>query len=103
MAVVMHGDIRAANPLAMLAAAFRAGLGLVPISLLFGLAGAGFLGIVAFLYQLPGAVAGIVGVWFYWLLACYVATVLMRRLGLDYARHAAALGWFPERPRWGAG
>jgi hypothetical protein len=102
-AVILYGDVRAANPLAMLTAVLRVGSGVLGIGLLFGLAGAAFLGMVALLYQLPGPLAGILGVWLYWLLACYAAMVLLRRLGLFYAPRAAALGWFPDRPRWGAG
>lgn len=101
-AAVTHGDARAANPLAVLVAARRAGPGLAAIGLLFGLTGAAFLGTVPLLYRLPDPLTTLAAVWLYWLLACHAAMVLIRRLGLFYARSAAALGWFPDRPRWGA-
>jgi hypothetical protein len=101
-AAVLHRDARSANPLAMVQAYARAGPGALGISLLFGATGAAFLAVVPLLYQLPGVLAPIVAAWLYWVAACYAAMVLVRRLGLFYARHAESLGWFPDRPRWGA-
>ena len=46
--------------------------------------------------------ATILGVLVFWVLFWYEAIVLVRRLGLFYRRHAKALGWFPDRLRWGA-
>jgi hypothetical protein len=100
---LLHADARSANPLASFVATARAGPGVIGINLLFGLTGAVFLGVVPILYALPGLLAPIVATWAYWVLACYAALVLMRRLGLFYLRHAERLGWFPGRPRWGAG
>ncbi len=42
------------------------------------------------------------GYWVYWVMLLYGAMVVLRVLGLFYHRHARLLGWFRERPRWGA-
>jgi hypothetical protein len=44
-----------------------------------------------------------VAFWAFWVLVLYEAMVVLRVLGLFYHRRSAALGWFRDRPRWGAG
>ena len=96
LAVLLHGDIRAANPFTVLKVFTQGGWSAIAISLLFGCAGVITFGIIPFLYWLPsaGILATIGGVWFYWLMFWYVAMILTRRLGLFYREHARALKWF---------
>lgn len=96
LAVLLHRDIRAANPFTVLRVYSLGGAKAIAISLIFGCAGVLLVGAIPALYFLPpvGILATIGGVWFYWLMFWYVALVLMRRLGLFYREHARALGWF---------
>ena len=41
--------------------------------------------------------------WLTWVVGLYLALVSVRVLGICYFRHAEQIGWFRERPRWGAG
>jgi hypothetical protein len=52
------------------------------------------------LFRLTG-LAAVLGTWLFWILALYLGMAVSRALGLFYRRHAARLGWFPERLQWG--
>ena len=39
--------------------------------------------------------------WGFWVLAFYLAMVVLRMIGLTYHAHAHELVWFKRRPKWG--
>jgi hypothetical protein len=94
--MILSADLRAASPLAILAALRRSPAAFVRISLLFGAAGALLLAVAPLLYHLPGALVGIAGTWLYWTAGCWTALVLMRRLGLFYFHNRRRFDWFGE-------
>lgn len=101
VAVLMHEDLRAANPLTVLRAIRAIGW---PYARPCLLAGAFVLltwAAAAAAIRLPHPALQFLGVWAACTLALYEAMVLLRVLGLCYHRHAQRIGWFPERPRWG--
>ncbi len=104
VAVLLHADLRAANPITVFGAMLRAGRGTIAIGMLFGLAGAATLALADLLFQLPriGIPATLLGILLFWALFWYEAMVLVRRLGLFYRRHSKEFGWFADRPHWGA-
>ena len=101
-AVVLHGDPMAANPLTVLGAIRRAGLGasigaVAPVGALLAAVVGGAVG----LFYVPGFLLPAALTYPYWVASLYLLMVAGRTLGLFYHRHAKALGWFPDRPRWG--
>ena len=102
-AIVLHGDPMAANPLTILGAIRRAGLGpsLRMAAVVGGLLSTVLAGAIG-LFFVPGFLAPVLLTYPYWVATLYLMMVAARVLGLFYRRHAQALGWFPDRPRWGA-
>jgi hypothetical protein len=101
LASILHDDPMAANPITVVRAIVRVGWSYIRPCLVSGFALAlglfGFKGLFAI--RQP-SLAGL-ALWAYWVLAVYLAMVSLRVLGLFYHRHARALGWFRDRPRWG--
>ncbi len=101
LASILFEDLLAANPFTVVRAIKIVGPGyarpclvavvvIVVVSTLF--AGAFEVGnpaLAAFLF------------WLSWVVAVYLAMVMLRVLGLFYAGHARALGWFRDRTGWG--
>lgn len=101
-ASLLHENIAAANPLAVLAAIRRVGWDYVGPCVLAGLGiGSAVLAWRYVLFSAPGVLAGVAGLWACWAWALYQAMVVFRVLGLTYHKHADALGWFNRPPRWG--
>lgn len=105
VAVLLHGSLLAANPITVLRALWKAGGDGARVTLITAVSGAVTVTAAVLLFWLPrfGMLAIFVGVWAFWLAFLYQAMVLCRVLGLFYRRHAAQIGWFPDRPRWGVG
>lgn len=103
-AALLHDSIAAANPVTVVQAIGRIGWAYLRPALLGGVAvmlAGGLLWVV--LTQIPAITAAAFGLWAYWVAFLYLATVLMRVVGLTYYRHRLALGWYrTARPRWGA-
>lgn len=101
LASILHEDAFAANPGTVLRAIVTVGKGYVVPCLLAGAAGFGVatLFMISAEVQSPPLAAFLY--WFAWVAALYAAMVVLRVLGLFYHRHAAALGWFRGRTRWG--
>jgi hypothetical protein len=97
----LHDDPLAANPITVLRAIVRVGWGWARPCLVSGFAL--LLGIVAFrgLFAISQPSLAALALWACWVLIMYLAMVALRVLGLCYHRHARALGWFRDRPRWG--
>ncbi len=100
--VSLHESFVAANPATVLSALTRAGIDsfrVIALAMASAVVGAvAFLG----LFLLPGIPAVILGTWVFWVATLYLAMVVCRVLGLFYRKHSEAIGWFPDRPRWGA-
>lgn len=95
-AVVLHQDIRAANPVTVLGAIFRVGGEGFAVCLLTAVPTALTAFAVPFLFTLPGLVAAF-AVYGFWLVVLYEAMVIARILGNFCRRNRRALGWFPDR------
>jgi len=102
IASLLHEDFRAANPITVIQAIRRVGWSYVRPCLMTGAAVVLALGAFALAYNAPDPLLAVLGLWLFWVFLLYEAMVVLRVLGLFYRRHAAALGWFPDRPRWGA-
>jgi hypothetical protein len=101
-AVLLFNDPWAANPITVLGALGRVGWGYLRVCMVAGVAIVlNGLAIVA-LFRMPGFLLPIAATWLFWVLFVYQAMVVLRVLGLTYRRHAKVLGWFAERPQWGA-
>lgn len=103
VAVLLHESLAAANPFTVFRALAKSGADSARLALILAGSAAATLGVAALLFRLPavGAWAVIAGVWAFWVAVLYLAMVASRVLGLFYRRHAEAIGWFPERGRWG--
>lgn len=99
LAVCMHEDARAANPLIVLPALFHLGLAyLAPVLFWFALIEGVTLGVRA-LYRMPGFGPLLVATWGLWVAGLYASVVLMRLLGRAYHLRARRIGWFPDTRR----
>jgi hypothetical protein len=102
LASILHDDPLGANPVTVIWGIRKIGWSYLRPCLVSGVALA--LGIAA----LAGALAitqpllAAVALWGFWVLVLYLAMVALRVLGLCYHRRSRQLGWFRDRPRWGA-
>jgi hypothetical protein len=101
LASILHDDPLAANPITVVRAIVRVGWSYARPCLVSGFALA--LGVGAFLglFKITHPTLAALALWAFWVLVLYLAMVALRVLGLCYHRHAWALGWFRDRPRWG--
>jgi hypothetical protein len=101
LASILHDDPLGAHPLTVLRAIRQLGWRwLSPAATLVSFTIVALVALFVVLQiQTPGLVA--VAYWGYWVGLLYGLMVVLRRLGLFYHRHARALGWFGERPKWG--
>ena len=100
-ASLLHENILAANPVAVVVAIGRVGWDYVSPCLIAGL------GIVSavvawrfVLFRAPDILVAVLGLWACWVWALYQAIVIFRALGLTYHKHTDDLGWFRRPPRW---
>ncbi len=95
MAALLHETLLAANPITVLRSIGRIGWDYLAPSLLTasGLV-VNFLAWRAVLLHSPSIGLGVLGLWACWVLTLYQAMALFRVLGILYAKHEAALGWF---------
>lgn len=102
LASILHDDPLGANPITVFRAIYRVKWACLRPSLLIGfallLAAVGF----ATVLEISNPPLAAVAYWMFWVGALYGAMVVLRVLGLFYHRHARVLGWFRDRPRWGA-
>ncbi len=102
LASILHDDYLGANPVTVIRALIRLkGKSFTPaVCVIAGgvmIAGA-WKGV--FLLGDPALMA--FGYWLFWVFALYAMMVVLRILGLFYHRNARVLGWFRDRPGWGA-
>ena len=102
VSVLLHNDLRAANPVIVLRGILKTGLpylrpcAVTAVSILLAtLALEG-------LYRVSNFFLVLIAAWVFCAVSLYEAMVVVRILGMTYYHHAAKLGWFPERARWGA-
>jgi hypothetical protein len=102
LASILHDDPLGANPVTVVQGIFRIGWSYARSCLVSGAALA--LAIAAFVvvFRISQPFLAALGLWAFWVLALYLAMVALRVLGLCYHERCRALGWFRERPRWGA-
>ncbi len=102
-ASMLHENILAANPAAVVAAIGRVGWDYVGpcVLCLFGI-GSTIAAWWAVLFHAPSVEVGAVGLWGCWVWMLYQGMVIFRVLGLTYHKHTDSLGWFRRPPRWGA-
>jgi hypothetical protein len=101
LASILHDDPLGANPITVVRGIVRVGWGYARPCLVSGFALVLWLGALAGLFAITHPTLSALALWAFWVLTLYLAMVALRVLGLCYHRHARALGWFRERPRWG--
>jgi hypothetical protein len=101
LAVLLHDDPIAANPVTVLRTIYKVGWDYAGICFLSGT----FLVSVVFQLSLIAKVEDTLThaavFWLFWVNFLYGAMVVLRRLGLFCHRHKVVLDWFPDRPTWG--
>jgi hypothetical protein len=102
LASILHDDPLGANPITVLRALRRVGWDCLRPSLVTGFALVLAAGATALLFAIEYPLLAAVTLWAFWVFLLYEAMVVLRVLGLFYFRHARTLGWFHDRPRWGA-
>ncbi len=102
VAALLHQTMLAANPVTVIRSIARIGwdyLGpclVTALALLVDVAAW-----QAVLLRSPSVELGVLGLWGCWILSLYLGMVVFRALGVTYARHADALGWFRTGSRTG--
>ena len=101
LAAILYEDILAANPITVLAAVRKVGVGYARPCLLAGTVGMilGMMFTGSFEVESPLLSAFLF--WLSWVTALYLTMVTLRVLGLFYHEHARTLGWFHNRTGWG--
>jgi hypothetical protein len=102
LATILHDDPLAANPITVLRSLWQVGWGCLTPSLFGGTAALLAAFAIGGVLQIENPALSALAFWFFWVFVLYEAMVVLRVLGLFYHRRAAALGWFRDRPRWGA-
>lgn len=101
LASILHDDPLGAHPLTVLRAIRQLGWRwLSPAAILVSFTIGALLALPVVLKIRTPWIAAL-AYWGYWVGLLYGLMVVLRRLGLFYHRHARALGWFGERPKWG--
>jgi hypothetical protein len=101
LSVLLHDDLRAADPRMVLRGIRRVGLpylgpcGFAVVSILSATIG------LEIVYQMSNFFLIILAAWLFCGMALYELMVLIRLLGVTCYKNASKLGWFPERQRWG--
>ena len=101
LAVLLHDDPIAANPVTVLRTIYKVGWNYAGVCFLSG----AFLVSIVFQLGMIGKIEDVptraVVSWLFWVNFLYGAMVVLRRLGLFGHRHKVVLDWFPDRPTWG--
>jgi hypothetical protein len=103
LATLLHDDPLAANPITVVRSLWQVGWGCMIPSLVGGSAALVAAFSLGGVLRIGNGLVAAFAFWAFWVLVLYEAMVVLRVLGLFYHRRAAALGWFRNRPRWGAG
>jgi hypothetical protein len=102
LASLLHDDPLGANPFTVIQGIIRIGWSYARPCLVSGVALTFLIAAFAGLFHITQPLLAALGLWAFWVLALYLAMVALRVLGLCYHERCRALGWFRERPRWGA-
>jgi hypothetical protein len=101
-AALLHDTLILANPVTVVGAIARIGWDFVMPCVVGGLAlmvTAGAFWVT--LFGIPAERIAFVALWGFWVLALYLAMVVLRMVGLTYHAHATQLAWFRRLPKWG--
>lgn len=102
LASILHDDPLGAHPVTVARALWRLRWRAVPPALVSGaFLVSAYAALVAVL-EIPTPALAALAYWVFWIYLLYGGMVVLRILGLFYHRHARLLGWFRDRPRWGA-
>lgn len=101
LASILHEDLWGANPLTVARAIRRVGWGYLQPCLLAGFVALGSVTVLVASLKVENPAASAFLFWAFWFGSLYGAMVVLRVLGLFYARHARDLGWFRGRSGWG--
>jgi len=101
LASILYDDPLGAHPITVLRAIWRLGWAWAPPTLLTASFAASAVWILTELIRIQNPLLSAFAYWAYWVGVCYGSLVVLRILGLFYHRHAKALEWFRERPKWG--
>jgi hypothetical protein len=102
LASLLHDDPLGANPITVVQGIIGIGWSYAwPCAVSIAVLSLGFFGFAGLL-EIKHPVLAALALWGYWVAVLYLAMVALRVLGLCYYRRSRALGWFRDRPRWGA-
>ncbi|CAN5796174.1 hypothetical protein BH23PLA1_BH23PLA1_26970 [soil metagenome] len=99
---LLHEDILATNPLTVFRAIARIGWEYLRPCLVTGASVTILAVLLALASEIPNGFLLLLSLWLIWVVGLYLVLVSLRVLGLCYFRNADRIGWFRERPRWGA-
>jgi hypothetical protein len=99
-AVVLHDDLRAANPVTVLSALGRVGTSAITLAIGLAVPLALTALMVPALLSLPGWQAAF-ATYVFWVILVYEGMVMAWVLGAFCRHHSQELGWFADRPQWG--
>lgn len=104
VAILLFDSLVAANPATVLRVLAKGGASSLKLAVAMPIAVGVTAEVGALLFRLAdkGLLLLLGGVWLYWVAVLYEAMVIARMLGVYYHAHAQKIGWFKERPQWGA-
>jgi hypothetical protein len=102
LASILHDDPLGANPVTVVLGVYRMGWSYARPCLVSAVAVLIGLGALGGLFAIANPLLAALAFWAFWVLVLYLAMVALRVLGLCYHGRSRSLGWFRERPRWGA-
>ena len=100
IAALLHETMLAANPVTVIRSIARIGWDYLgpclasAVALVLDLAAWSIV-----LFRSPSVELGVLGLWACWVFTLYLGMMVFRYLGVTYARHEDALGWFRTAPR----
>ena len=101
LASILFEDLLAANPITVVRAIMTVGLDYARPCLVAGVVIVVVSTLFASAFEVENPALAAFLFWLSWVAAVYLAMVMLRVLGLFYAGHARALGWFRDRTGWG--
>lgn len=100
LASILHEDLLGANPVTVLLAIWRLGWSYATPCLVAGAAAWACITLLAIALEITNGPLGALAGYAFWLATLYASLVVLRVLGLYYARNARKLGWFRGRTGW---
>ena len=101
LAVLLHDDPIAANPVTVLRTIYKVGWDYAGICFLSGTFVVSIIFQLGVIAKIEDTLTHVAVFWLFWVNFLYGAMVVLRRLGRFCYRHKVVLDWFPDRPTWG--